>query len=125
MDSKAKYNCHDCLKQYGKRKDAETMLQKTRESKACFDFAAEFIHNIDGQIYFKKCIGNYFNGVWVRFVEMERQYEKGVLPYPGSLSEQPAKILEIFRIIAAYRQEQIAEEQKKARIKEREARGRK
>lgn len=33
-------------------------------------------------------------------------YERGVMPYPGSFSEQPAQIIEIFGLIRALRREQ-------------------
>lgn len=33
-------------------------------------------------------------------------YEKGVMPFPGSVSEQPAQIIEIFNVFKALRSEQ-------------------
>lgn len=48
-------------------------------------------------------------------------HRHGVLPYPGSLSDQPNKIIEIFNIMDALRMEreqQQAEQQKREQAKE-------
>lgn len=37
-----------------------------------------------------------------------QNYERGVLPYPGSLSEQPAQIIEILQVIGSIRAEHEA-----------------
>lgn len=51
-------------------------------------------------VHFKRGIDNisieYFNYVVTLF---DLYHKHGVLPYPGSLSEQPAKIIEIFTVL--------------------------
>lgn len=36
---------------------------------------------------------------------LHEQFEKGVMPYPGSLSDQPAKIIEIFNLLSSLKYE--------------------
>jgi hypothetical protein len=50
------------------------------------------------------------------------QYKKGSLPFPGSVSEQPAKIIEIFNVLEQLELEQ-QEKQRKAVEKEQKKRG--
>lgn len=40
-------------------------------------------------------------------------YERGLLPYPGSVSEQPAQLMEIFGVLQSLRQERQQLEYKK------------
>jgi hypothetical protein len=47
--------------------------------------------------------------LWTLF----ENYERGQLPYPGSISEQPAQIIEIFGVFQALKNEQIAKERKR------------
>lgn len=108
-----KYNCSECLKQYQGRKDRVEMLEKVRNSKGCKTLQADYIHQIDDEIFFKGCIGNFFRIQMARYLEMARMYDKGVLPFAGSLGEQPAKIIEIFRIIEQHRTRQMAREQER------------
>jgi len=51
------------------------------------------------------------------------QYEKGVLPYPGSLTDQPNKIIEVFNVFQSlnleYEKRNRAEQEKKMKSKSR------
>ena len=46
-------------------------------------------------------------------VTLFEHYEKGTMPFPGSVSEQPAQIMDIFRILAMLKIEHEARLQKK------------
>lgn len=66
----------------------------------------------------------YFNYVFTLF---ELYKNHGVLPYPGSASEQPAKIIEIFDVLQALtseRDRKLMEEQKRELAKKKNKRGR-
>ncbi len=43
-------------------------------------------------------------------------YERGRLPFPGSVSEQPAQIMEIFSVISRVRQEREAKASEKLKV---------
>lgn len=51
----------------------------------------------------------YFSYVYTAYLN----YERGILPYPGSLSEQPAKIMDIFSVLGALKFESEEKMRKK------------
>lgn len=54
---------------------------------------------------FKRHLSN-FNFPLMPFLSIAfHNYERGVLPFPGSLSDQPAKIIEMFNVVGAIRSE--------------------
>lgn len=125
-----KFYCEKCLSKYSGRADYETMTQKSRDLKGCFGVKPNPIHAIplsaDGSeaIRFSTCIGNFFSGTILSFSEMQRQYEKGVLPFPGSLLQQPNKIIEIFGVISKYKMDRVERDRKAKDAEDRRKRGR-
>jgi hypothetical protein len=83
------------------REQIEEMLKAKRSNKNAnnevLSLNIKFKHGVDN-IKFPQ-----FNYIYT----MYSKYEKyGVLPFPGSLSEQPAKIIEIFGVINAIEAEE-------------------
>jgi hypothetical protein len=122
------FYCDDCLSKYEGRRDADEMSKRARELKGCETVKNSVIHTVSSltgkeSILFRTCIGNFFDHSVIPLLEMEKQYQKGVLPYPGSLSEQPYKIIEAFRVIEHYRYEKL-ERDRKAREQKEKRRGR-
>jgi len=104
LDEK-KFQCGECQNQYRNHQKADEMTKGVMQSKFCVVPSDRHIHNIDGRIWFKKCIGNYFLQSTSFYLELFKQYENGVMPYCGALVDQPNKIIEIFRVIGQYRNE--------------------
>ena len=78
-------------------KQREMMLQKKKLGKGCFDTHTQKYTVVN--IEYKTCLGNYTN-TYINFLwEMFTHYENNLLPYVGTLGNQPAKIMEIFDII--------------------------
>jgi hypothetical protein len=77
-----------------------------RKLKGCYDFTTK-AYKLENIVY-KSCVGNFTKNI-VYFLEAFSQYEKGMLPYNGSLGEQPAKIIEIFNIIDKIRRRHLKE----------------
>lgn len=73
-----------------------------RRSKGCFDYVTK-AHRIDN-IRYDSCIGNYAVPIEY-YIEAFRLYEKGILPFPGGLADQPNKIIAIFNLIEVRRTE--------------------
>jgi hypothetical protein len=117
------FYCHSCLNKYANRPDAESMTQRMRELKGCFSIKEKPIATVD-ELKFYKCVGNFFRGEVLTLLEMQGRYERGILPYPGSLSEQPNKLIECFSAIDNYKQEKLAQERKRIEMQERGRRGR-
>lgn len=67
---------------------------------ACEKPANEVRHWIGRELGFRRCIGAYFSMEAMQWVKLHAQFEKGILPYPGSLMDQPAKAIEAFNLIS-------------------------
>lgn len=59
------------------------------------------------------CLGNFARNEFYSYMEMLRQYEKGIMPFPGAMAEQPAKVIDIFNMISQLRNEKEAEKQER------------
>ena len=70
--------------------------ERNRTAKGCFKLGVKS-YTIDNILY-KSCIGNYVAPIDF-YIEAFSLYEKGMLPYLGTLGEQPNKIIEIFQVI--------------------------
>lgn len=116
-----RWNCGHCL---GEHKDKPKVTLAKQKRKGCF--GDENLTYTMEQYRLKTCPGN-FVVPWVfEYIEMYFNYQRGILPYPGALSEQPAKIMEIFAIIGQKRDEIAREnaEKQKAAEKRRKKRSR-
>lgn len=84
-----------------------------REQKGCFGPPKSGTYAIEN-IKFATCIGNYSDPTVSYFVEAYRRFQQGVMPYPGSYFQQPAKAIDLFRIIGQL----MDENEERARKKE-------
>lgn len=101
-DKNRRFDCHKCKnKNRGATNWQEGNLAE-RKIKGCFDAVANW--EVDN-VRFKKCVGNFVLPSTNSILNMFRLYEKGLLPYAGSVTEQPAKIMQIFDIIYARKAE--------------------
>lgn len=91
-----------------------------RKSKFCETSSQNVVHVLEDDLKFKRCPGNYFSHECMNFLEMHEQFETtGTLPYPGSLVEQPNKIMDIFRTIACHKNKIKMDRMRKAEMQSR------
>ena len=57
------------------------------------------------KIVYKKCPALLYSPYWASIINLSYNYEKGILPYKGSLLEQPAHIVEAFNLIHNLKEE--------------------
>lgn len=106
LDNK-EFQCAECLSKYKGREDFKVMTERSRTAKACTKMSDTAIHNIDREIFFKKCVGNYFTFPVLHWIRAHNHFEKGILPFPGSLMDQPNKAMEVFEVVAAWKQSKL------------------
>jgi hypothetical protein len=105
-DKNKRFDCHKCkIKNKGATNWEETN-RKERTIKGCFDAVANW--RVDN-VMFKKCIGNFVLPSTNNLLTMFNLYERGLLPYGGSVSNQPAKVMQVFEIINARKSEKQEE----------------
>lgn len=106
-----------CLKKYLGRQDYEKITAANRTTKGCFGVSENALHKFD-DLEYSTCVGNFVSDSAIFWIEAEAKYNQGVMPYPGSLSEQPAKVLDIFGCIAAHKQSTLEKQQKAQKLKD-------
>lgn len=95
-------------------------LKRTKNAKATdirhsCSKAGRVIFESDG-LKFTKCLCNFQYPLMGSLMIMHKHYEKGIMPYSGSLMEQPANIIDALEIIDVLMLE-MKDEQRKAQEK--------
>ncbi|MEE8599306.1 MAG: hypothetical protein V3S69_07370, partial [Dehalococcoidales bacterium] len=113
MDKKNElYRCDNCLS----RPMEEKKRQLYRQAKGCWgiDEPRHSIKDGDDTIFPKTCPGNIVDYGVISMLPMWDSYKSGVMPYPGSYSDQPAKLMEIFGVFDQWyteKERKMAQEQ--------------
>lgn len=114
-----RFRCGECLSQFQGRPDEEDMLGRIRSVKACFGVVDRSVFSID-DCEFHTCPGNFFDRGGLFLIELWRAYKNhGTLPFEGCYIDQPAKVMEAFSVIEEFDTQQLLENQKKERLKNR------
>lgn len=50
-------------------------------------------------IVYYKCPANYQDNAAQKYMNLYQNYEKGQMPYPGSVLEQPSKFVELMELV--------------------------
>lgn len=66
-----------------------------------------------GDIGYKSCFCTYRHPDFNSFLFLYKNYEKGILPFEGSILEQPAYIIEIFGLIETLKLDREEEERQR------------
>ena len=90
---------------------------------ACSYYASKARHfykpayNNEGnpQVNFTQCIGNYYGAFWANLINYYPQYEKGLLPFEGSLMNQPSKFVEVMSLVHNLIREKDTEKEQQAK----------
>lgn len=124
------FNCSKCLNTYVKRPDYlknkeayDKNLETLKLKKGCQGLGVTTykVENLKYSI----CIGNFYSHSVINYVDLYYNYQRGVLPYEGSLLDQPSKIIDVFNLIDgliktkqnALAEKQQAEQERKAKLK--------
>ena len=97
------------------------MLHKKQLGRGCFDTTTQKYKILN--LEFKTCPGNYSNNYIYYLWQLFTHYENNLLPYKGSLGEQPAKIIEIFDIIQEVVRDYEEKLKKVKRLKDKQLKG--
>ena len=106
------YNCSKCKRHYPRDEDRQ---RKHQERKGCFDTFPTAILKYRGdsntpmqsatKINYYHCPARFFSNYWASIINVHYKFEDGIMPFPGSLLEQPAKIVEAFNLIHNLKEE--------------------
>ena len=95
------FRCESCLVKFKKRPDGEKQGEYWRTSKGCYGAT---VMTPSGKwekhhVLFPSCPGNFRDtrmGLWI---DLWRGFNAGHLPFAGGLLDQPAKLMEAFKIL--------------------------
>jgi len=73
-------------------------------------------HNNIGnpKLNYTNCVGNHFNNYWAYWINYTDTYEKGILPFSGTVLEQPNKFVEVMNLVQNLKSED--QQSKDARV---------
>lgn len=94
------FRCKEIESLYAKREDGDLQIKLRREEQGCGVLTDDYKVEIDG-FGFHSCLchDNFqFKGI-NDLIYMYNLFNKGVMPFPGSLMEQPNQLLEYFRLL--------------------------
>ena len=96
----------------------EVAENTVRKEHGCNVLSEDPIYIIDN-LEFRTCPCNFRNRMFPFLLTALDGFDKGILPYPGSLSEQPAKAMEALTLLSnlkeQFKQEQLASQAKHTR----------
>ncbi len=94
------FNCEKCKLKFN---------EIGRAAKGCFGEARTAI--ILQSLLFKNCPGNMVDPTMAHVFDLWASYQfHGLLPYPGTMQEQPAHIMELFRLFSHLENERKEQE---------------
>jgi hypothetical protein len=111
-------NCFKCKNKYKGRVDYQAMTDKNRKKKGCFQTEGPAIAKVHINPYgdafeVQTCPGNFYDYYAQNIINLYMKYREGIMPYSGGLAEQPAKIVEAFRLLDNLVELQRLKEEKK------------
>lgn len=76
------------------------LTQQVRDSRmGCSKPANQEVFHFKKTYFWTSCPANMWNGACQELISIYRHFERGLLPFPGGLMDQPAKVLECFDLI--------------------------
>jgi hypothetical protein len=86
-----KLKCSKCIKR---------LTQQVRDSRmGCSVAATADVFHYKRTYFWDRCPANMWNGAYQELISSYRHFERGLLPFPGGLMDQPAKLIECFDLI--------------------------
>lgn len=114
------FQCEKTFAALSKRKDADIVIEHERKRRGCGVITEEPKITLDDHhIAFHSCLchENFQYPLMDQILFLHDKYNKGILPYEGSLTDQPNKIIEIFQLIDQLHQEREQQQAKKQQDK--------
>jgi hypothetical protein len=100
------FNCNNCKKKYS--------LTVRNDKKGCAVKKPTNFIKYDDILSFSKCPSNFYNSLYANFIDMFSLFSQGVLPFEGGLLDQPAKIIDIFKMVENLQAENLKKAKEKA-----------
>lgn len=101
----SRWNCFNCANQRN--------FEQLKKVKGCIS-TPKANYTVEG-FKLNKCLGNFTSREVYGYFELNKLFEKGIMPFEGAVSEQPAKLIDLFNMIEQLKNEKQLEASKKKR----------
>lgn len=112
-----KFKCQDKIVDFAKRTSLEEATRLIQTANGCNTIAAEPRYNID-HIQYHTCFCQFQHPEMHRFLNLYKHFDNNILPFPGSLVDQPNYIMEIFSLIQRLKEERELKLNKKRQLEQ-------
>ena len=100
----SEYKCSVCKAKYKSTPDRDF---KNRKRKGCFDIYPTPLmsyrpqHSMIGyrKINYFKCVSYFYNSACAEWINYLERFKSGIMPFPGSELDQPAKFVELMELV--------------------------
>lgn len=106
------FDCEKKLENATKRMGFERATEHMQKTNGCGLYRSRHRYEIDG-IRYHECLCGYRNPSISLYLDLEDKFNKGILPFPGSYMDQPAKVVEIMNRIAQLKFDRAERQRKK------------
>lgn len=104
--SDKKWQCSSCMKK---------CLPDFRKVKGCHGGRRYTLKDGEREAFVvDKCVGNFWSAGASFWFDQYRHFKAGMLPFPGTVLQQPAKVMEIFAVIEGLEARRMAKEAEKS-----------
>lgn len=112
------FNCQQCKRKYPRdnvKQDALFKQKSCREIRNEPQFKYKATYSMEGSpnIMFNTCVANFKNSGAVEFINIEKSFSEGVMPFSGGILEQPSKFVELMELVHNLKIEHQKEMEKK------------
>lgn len=80
--------------------NAEARIEGFKNRNGCDNRKTDRPRQVNGNLQFHSCYCDHLDHDFGFLMSLFDQYEKGFLPYKGSITEQPNKIMDVFNLIS-------------------------
>ena len=111
------YDCKNQIEQMKRRNDSQNRIEGHKNRNGCGRVTV-IPKQIHGIVRFHNCYCDHLLPNFDHFLFLHEHYSKGQLPHPGSISDQPNKVIEIMKVIDRLKLErEIALQKEQAKAK--------
>lgn len=118
------YDCRKCKLRY---RGDHTRQTKHQERKGCFkimdnapvSFLPRYHMAGSQKVNFHKCIAQVKDDFYAQLIGQHEYFNRGIMPYSGGMDEQPARFVELMKLIGNVQEEIRQQEESKTKHRKR------
>lgn len=107
-----KFKCEEKIEEYARKSNYEKAKMLIQTANGCGVIHDKIMYQVDN-VGYHSCFCTFKHPYFYNYLYLFKNYERGILPFSGSLTEQPAYIIEIFTLLENLKADRELEEHEK------------